>query len=159
MSPEVSPAGRRLLIGVIGAGRPSPQGLRHAEEVGRLIARRGGVLVCGGLGGVMERACRGCMAEGGESIGILPGPEASEANPYVTLAIPTNMGHARNIIIAHAAQGLVAIEGEYGTLSEMAVALKLGRPLVALNSWPGIPGVVYAETPETAVNEVLSRLD
>jgi len=149
---------QRPIIAVIGAAKASPDGYRKAEAVGRLIAERGAVLVCGGLGGVMEAACLGCASHGGEAIGILPGPEACQGNAFVTLAIPTNMGHARNVIIAHSARALIAIEGEYGTLSEIAVALKLGRPVVALDSWPDIPGVVYVDSPEVAIAEVFARI-
>jgi uncharacterized protein (TIGR00725 family) len=118
------------MIGVIGAGRASAAGERQAYEVGRLIAENGAVLVCGGLGGVMAAASKGCAEAGGEVLGILPGPTADSANPYVTLPIVTNMGHARNVIIAHSAAVLIAIEGEYGTLSEMAIGLKLGKTVV-----------------------------
>lgn len=139
------------IIGVIGAGQIGTAGYAVAREVGCRIGAAGAVLVCGGLGGVMEAACRGCVESGGETLGILPGSEATTANPYVTLAVPTNMGHARNVIIAHTAQALIAVEGEYGTLSEIAVALKLGRPVVTLNSWPGIDGVIEAASAEEAV--------
>jgi uncharacterized protein (TIGR00725 family) len=149
---------RKPVIGVIGAAHATPAGYRKAEDVGRLIAQRSAVLVCGGLTGIMEGACRGCRDHGGEAVGILPGAEASEANPFVTLAIPTNMGHARNIIIVHSAQALIAIEGEHGTLSEIAVALKLGRPVIAIDSWPDIEGVVYVDTPEKAMSEVFARI-
>ena len=149
---------QRPIIGVIGAANASAGGYRKAEQVGRLLAARGAVLICGGLGGVMEGACLGCSRQGGEAVGILPGPEANQANPFVTLALPTNLGHARNVIIAHSAQALIAIEGEYGTLSEIAVALKLGRPVVAIDSWPGIPGVVYLDSPEDAIVEVFARI-
>ncbi len=158
MEPPTSNSEPRLIIGVIGASRASNQGYAAAREVGRLIAEAGAVVVCGGLGGVMEAACRGCVEAGGQTLGILPGAEAGQANPYVTLAVPTNMGHARNIIIAHTAQALIAVEGEFGTLSEMAIALKLGRPLAALGSWPDIPGALYVDTPSQAVRVVLERL-
>lgn len=122
---------RRHLVGVIGATRPSPEGYSFAQEVGRLLADSGVVLVCGGLGGVMEAAAKGCCEAGGEVLGVLPGPDADAANPFVTYSLPTNMGHARNVLIAHFAEVLIAIEGEYGTLSEMAIALKLGRTVFA----------------------------
>lgn len=141
----------RLMIGVIGAGQASEQGRAWAYEVGRLLAARGAVLVCGGLGGVMEEACRGCDDGGGLSLGLLPGPDAKAANPWVSLPVATNMGHARNVIIAHSARVLIAVEGEYGTLSEIAVALKLGRPVISLGSWPLIPGVLAASSPLEAV--------
>ena len=142
---------RRTVIGVIGAGHASEAGYAAAVEVGREIARRGLVLVCGGLGGVMEGASRGCAEAGGTVLGLLPGADATSANPYVTLAVPTNLGHARNIVIAHTAQVLIAIEGEYGTLSELAIALKLGKPVLALSGWREIPGVIPVGSPTEAV--------
>jgi len=149
---------RSPVIGVIGAGRASEAGYAAALEVGRLLAHRGATLVCGGLGGVMEAACRGCREAGGLAVGILPGPSSEQANPWVVLPIVTNLGHARNIIIAHTAQALIAIEGEYGTLSEIAVALKLGKPVISLQSWPTVPGVVPVDTPEQAVATAFSFL-
>jgi uncharacterized protein (TIGR00725 family) len=148
----------RRIVGVIGASRPTVAGASLAEEVGRLLAGHGAVLVCGGLGGVMESAARGCAGAGGEVLGILPGPDASQANPHVTLPVPTNMGHARNVIIAHTAQALIAVEGEYGTISEMAVALKLGKPVIALPGAPLLPGARQAVTPEDAVRQALGSL-
>lgn len=147
----------RLLIGVIGASRASAAGLAAAEEIGRLLAEAGAVVVCGGLGGVMEAACRGAVAAGGETLGILPGSDGASANPFVTLPVATNLGHARNVVIAHTARALIAVEGEYGTLSEMAVGLKLGKPVVALQSWPGIPGILYVASPGEAVKLTLER--
>jgi uncharacterized protein (TIGR00725 family) len=149
---------QKTLIGVIGAASCSPEGYELAREVGRRIAQGGAAVVCGGLQGVMEAACRGCSEAGGEAIGILPGGDSATANPYVTLAVPTNMGHARNVIIAHTARALIAVEGEYGTLSEMAIALKLGRPVIALNSWPGISGVIYSNSAEEAVRRTFALI-
>jgi uncharacterized protein (TIGR00725 family) len=148
----------KTIVGVIGSAEPSKKGYSTALEVGRLIARRGWVLVCGGLGGVMEAASRGCAEEGGTVLGILPGPERSEANPFVTVPVPTNMGHARNVIIVHCAQALIAVEGEYGTLSEMAVALKVGRPVVSLGGRFPIEDLCRAATPAEAVTLVLDLL-
>lgn len=148
----------RIMIGVIGAGEASVAGYAAAREVGELLARRGGVLVCGGLGGVMEAACRGAREAGGLTIGILPGPEAKAANPFVEIPIATNLGHARNIVIAHTAQALIAVEGSYGTLSEMAIGLKLGRPVVVLVGGPDLPGVLLAASPSDAVELAFSRL-
>lgn len=142
---------RKKIIGVIGAVNASPLGLQLAEEVGRLIAEANAVLVCGGLGGVMEAAAKGCSEAGGVVLGILPGPTADEANPYVSFAVSTNMGHARNIIIAHTAHVLVAIEGEYGTLSEAAVSLKLGKKVFALLPQHHLAGVTVVETAAEAV--------
>ena len=148
----------QTLIGIIGAGQATPAGYEQAREVGRLVAGRGAAVVCGGLSGIMEAACRGCTEGGGLAIGILPGGEATTANPFVTLAIPTNMGHARNVIIAHAARALIAIEGEFGTLSEMAIGLKIGRPVIALGAWPNLPGVHYAASPAEAVDMAFAKL-
>lgn len=150
---------RRPIIGVIGAGNVTPEGYAAAREVGRLLAEAGAVVVCGGLGGVMEAVARGASEAGGEVLGILPGPSAGEANPWVSLPVPTNMGHARNVIIAHTAQALVAVEGEYGTLSEIAVGLKLGRPVIALGRRFAVPGVQSAESPDKAVALALAQAD
>lgn len=137
-------------IGVIGASRASGELERTAEEVGRLVAEAGAVLVCGGLGGVMAAACRGAKAAGGTTVGILPGPDRSAANPWVDVAIPTGMGEARNALVVRAADALVAVGGEYGTLSEIALALKAERVVVGLSTWD-IPGVVTMSTPAEAV--------
>jgi uncharacterized protein (TIGR00725 family) len=139
------------VIGVIGAAKPSPEGLNLAEAVGRQLASLGVTLVCGGLGGVMQAAAKGAFEAGGDVIGILPGPDKYSANPYVTLPVVTNMGHARNIIIAHTADALIAVEGEYGTLSEIAISLKLGKPVFVLPGGPQITGTVFAASAEIAV--------
>ncbi|APG23632.1 TIGR00725 family protein [Syntrophotalea acetylenica] len=149
---------RQRMIGVIGAGQAGCAACETARQVGRLIAASGAVLICGGLGGIMEAACRGAREAGGHTLGILPGADAEQANPWVSLAIPTNLGHARNMIIAHAAEALIAVAGEFGTLSEMAIGLKLGKPVIALGSWPGLPDVVYVDTPEEAVAAVMAEL-
>lgn len=149
---------RKLLVGVIGAGQASPEGEKLAYRIGKLLAEAGAVLVCGGLGGVMTAAAQGCFEAGGEVIGILPGANAEAANPYVTLPIVTNIGHARNVIIAHSSRALIAVEGEYGTLSEMAIGLKLGRPVVQLNSWSQLPAVLTAGTAEEAVALALHEI-
>jgi len=147
---------RKQIIGVIGSGRATPEGYAAAREIGRLIAEAGAVLVCGGLGGVMEAASRGCTETGGLVVGILPGAEAEEANAYVGLPIPTNMGHARNIVIAHTARTLIAVEGEYGTLSEVAIALKMGRQVIALDHRFSFEGVIVVPTPREAVRLALA---
>ncbi|MGD9343375.1 MAG: TIGR00725 family protein [Desulfuromonadales bacterium] len=147
------------MIGVIGAAQPSPQGLALAESVGREIARRGAVLVCGGLGGVMEAAARGAFEAGGEVVGVLPGPESASANPFVTIAIATNMGHARNVIIAQTAEALIAVEGEYGTLSETAIGLKLGKPVVVLPGARAVAGTQFAESADSAVSIAFESLN
>ncbi len=139
------------MIGVIGASNPTLSGMRTAEAVGREIAKHGAVVVCGGLGGVMEAASKGAIEAGGEVMGVLPGPDASSANAYVSLPVPTNMGHARNVIIAHTAEALIAVEGEYGTFSEAAIALKLGKRVVVLPGGPNMEGTTPASTAEEAV--------
>ncbi|HKJ04901.1 MAG TPA: TIGR00725 family protein [Geopsychrobacteraceae bacterium] len=145
-----------LLIGVIGASNASPKGLDAATTVGRLIAEAGAVLVCGGLGGVMEAASRGCVEAGGQVLGILPGDSALGANPFVSIPVVTDMGHARNIIIAQTSNALIAVEGEYGTLSEMAIALKLGKTVCTLDSWDELAGCRPAATPTEAVAMALN---
>ena len=149
---------RKMIIGVVGAGNASSHGLDCAYQVGRLIAEKGAIVVCGGLEGVMEAASRGCAEAGGDVIGILPGNSADSANPYVSLPIVTDMGHARNVIIAQTSHALIAIEGEYGTLSEIAIGLKLGKVVVQLNSFPQIPTTCQAQTPEQAVAMVFAEL-
>lgn len=151
-------ARRHRLVGVIGASQPSSRGLDQARELGRLLAQGGVTIICGGLGGIMEAVCQGAVEAGGETIGLLPGGEAVAANPYVTLALPTNLGHGRNILIAQAAEVLVAVEGEYGTLSEMAIALKLGKPVFSLGSWPELTGPQPVATPQEAATKVLELL-
>ena len=126
-----------------------------AEEVGRLLARRGAVVVCGGLGGVMEAACRGARGEGGTTVGILPGPDRGAANPHVSVAVPTGLGEARNALVVRAADALIAVGGAYGTLSEIALALKAGKPVIGLGTWE-IDGVERVEGPEAAVNLALT---
>jgi len=146
--------GGRLYLGVIGAGNPSREIYDMAEEVGRKAARRGWVVVTGGLGGVMEAAVKGASEAGGLSLGILPGGDRQEGNIYQTLSVVTNMRHARNSIIAHTSHALIAVDGEYGTLSEIALGLKLGRPVVGLKvSWK-ISGIITANSPGDAINKV-----
>jgi uncharacterized protein (TIGR00725 family) len=125
----------RRLAGIIGAANTGPENLALAEACGALLARNGYGIVCGGLGGVMAAASRGAASAGGTVIGILPGPDPSAANSHVTFPIATNMGHARNAIIAHSACFLVAVAGEAGTLSEIAFGLKLGKPVYGLGTW------------------------
>ncbi|MDH5509857.1 MAG: TIGR00725 family protein, partial [Nitrospinota bacterium] len=118
------------VIGVVGAGSCDEKIDRLAHRVGELIAKRGAAMVCGGLGGVMEAASRGAAENGGVTIGVLPGGGREDANPYINLPLVTDMGHARNVIIAHTAQALIAISGGYGSLSEISIGLKLGKPVI-----------------------------
>jgi len=142
-------AGRKY-IGVIGAGECDAELGTLAEAVGRGIAEAGAVLVCGGMGGVMEAACRGAKAAGGTTIGILPGPDRAEANECVDIAIATGINEARNLAIIRTADALVAVGGSYGTLSEIGFALKAGKKVVGLKTWD-IRGMVPAATAEEAV--------
>jgi uncharacterized protein (TIGR00725 family) len=142
---------RPLRITVVGAGSCDEKTALAAERVGEEIARRGGVLICGGLGGVMEAAARGARRAGGLTIGILPGDRASDANEHVEIPIPTGLGEARNVVNVRAADAVVALAGRYGTLSEIALALRMGLPVVAYDSWDVSDDVVVAGSPEQAV--------
>jgi hypothetical protein len=144
-----------MWIGVIGAGFCDKEIYGIAEEIGYWIGSRRHVLVCGGLGGVMEAAAKGAMRGGGTTIGILPGAQASEANPYINYPIITGMGHARNVIIARSSDLLVAVSGEFGTLSEIAISLKIGKPVFAYRcKWEGIEGVVPVRKKEELFAEI-----
>jgi uncharacterized protein (TIGR00725 family) len=140
------------MIGVIGAGSCNNETYEMARRVGAGIAEMGATLVCGGLGGVMEGACRGAHEAGGKTVGILPGPDKAQANAYVTIPIATDLGHARNVLIVRSSDLLIAISGGYGTLSEISIALKTGKPVVGLSTWPDIAGVQYVGTAEEAVH-------
>ncbi len=146
----------RRLIAVIGGRQADNELLTIAEDVGSRIVRKGAVLVCGGLTGVMEAASRGAKKEGGVTIGILPeGKE--DANPYIDIPISTGLGLARNAIIANSADALIAIGGEYGTLSEIAFALQIEKPVIGIKTWD-IKGVVPAESAEDAVAKIFKIL-
>jgi uncharacterized protein (TIGR00725 family) len=145
-------------IGVIGAGHCSSRTSLLAEEVGREVARVGAVLVCGGLGGVMEAAARGAQEEGGITVGILPGDSFEDANPFIQIPVVTGLGHARNVLVVRSAQALIAVKGGYGTLSEVALALKMGKPVIGLHSWDVSKKIIHVETPQEAVKKVLRLL-
>lgn len=145
-----------MMISVVGAREASAETLNDAEAVGRAIARHGAVLVCGGLGGVMEAACRGARAEDGHTIGLLPGDDTATANAYVEFPIATGLGVARNAVVARTADAMIAIGGAYGTLSEIAFALQFGKPVIGLGTWPlqdldGARPILPAESPQDAV--------
>ncbi len=142
-------------IAVIGGGDAAPDILKAAREVGREVAKRGAVLLCGGLSGVMAAAAQGAREAGGVSIGILPDADRSRANPYLTYSIPTNLGHARNVLIAHAADALIAIDGAHGTISEAAIGLKLGKPVIGLHVGWEMPGLKKARSAQEAVATAL----
>ena len=142
---------RRPVVAVIGAGDAPAAVRKLGFEVGREIARRGAVLINGGLAGVMESAAAGARKEGGHTIGIIPGYDRRTANRHVEFAIATGIGEARNVIIVASADAVIAMRGEGGTLAEIGFALKFGKPVVALDSWPEIAGLNRAETAADAV--------
>ena len=141
---------RTPYVAVVGPGEASPDELHTAEEVGAGLAAAGAVVVTGGLGGVMEAACRGARSRRGRTLGLLPGDDRDAANGWVEIAVPTGMGELRNGLVVRAADAVVAIGGGHGTLSEIALALKLGRPVVGLGTWE-VHGVDHVSTPEDAL--------
>lgn len=145
----------RKAISVIGAGSCDARTAELAQELGKRIAEAGYDLVCGGLGGVMEAACRGARQAGGRTIGILPGHDRQAANAFVDVPIATGLSEMRNALVVMNGLGAVAVQGGAGTLSEIGLALKTGKPVVALGNWASLPGVVRAENSEQAVNRIL----
>jgi uncharacterized protein (TIGR00725 family) len=152
---------RETYIAVVGPSAGTPTELAIGEAVGRGIAQAGAVLVCGGMGGVMEAAAGGCADAGGRSVGILPSDSRLDANPYVTIAVATGMGEGRNAIVVRTADAVIAVHGEFGTLSEIALALKMGEPVVGLGTWElgkdGLPvaAIVAASDAGDAVEKAL----
>lgn len=143
-----------MQIAVIGRGEATPDECGAAYAAGSIIAGNGAVLVCGGLGGVMEAACRGAKEAGGTTVGILPGTEGG--NPFLDITIRTGLGHARNILVVLSADAVIAVGGSYGTLSEIATALKSGRPVYGINTWD-IEGVLPCSSPQDAVTRALQH--
>jgi uncharacterized protein (TIGR00725 family) len=149
-------------VAVVGGGVASADACRAAEVVGRELARHGAVVVSGGLGGVMEAACRGAKAEGGTTVGILPGTDRGDANPAVDVAVATGLGEARNALVVRAADAVIAVGGEYGTLAEIALALRWGKPVVGIDTWELAKGgrpveeVVRVADPAEAARAALS---
>ncbi len=150
----------KTLIAVVGGGEERrPEILAQAARLGKWIAEAGCVLVTGGMSGVMEAASQGAAEAGGEVVGVLPGRAKEEANHFVTIAIPTGLREARNAVIATAADAIVAVGGEYGTLSEIALGLKLGKPVIAVASpWSDVPGVQVCETAAEAIVALASMV-
>lgn len=152
-------------VAVVGGANCSAEEKKLACQVGAEIARRGGILVCGGGSGVMEAAAQGAVEAGGEAIGILPGDDPRWGNPYLKLAVATGLGEARNAVIARTADAVIAVGGEYGTLSEIALALKMDKPVIGLKSWivkapgPLKKGITEAFTPEEAVEKAYSQIN
>ena len=147
----------RFYVAVVGPGSCSAAVQAQAEAVGRALAEAGATVVCGGLGGVMEAVCRGAKSAAGVTVGILPGDERSAANQWVDLAVATGLGEARNVLVVRAADAVIAVGGGYGTLSEIALALKAGKPVVGLDTWD-IEGVVVAKDAADAVCKALDFL-
>ncbi|MEW6059640.1 MAG: TIGR00725 family protein [Actinomycetota bacterium] len=154
----------RPYVAVCGAGQATEQEAEWAEEVGRLLADAGAVLVCGGLGGVMDAAARGAASAGGASVGILPGETRRGSSLHLTVALPTALGEARNALVVRAADAVIAIGGEFGTLSEIALAVKIGKPVVGIGTWElskhGEPvyAIDRASSPADAVAKALARI-
>lgn len=142
-------------IAIIGAGIADEELQELAYKVGFTLGKEGAIILTGGLGGVMEAASKGAKEAGAITVGILPGPKAEEANPFVLIPIPTDMGHARNVILIRSAEIVVSIGGGYGTLSEIALALKMWKPVIGLKTWKDIPGVYYVNSPEEVFAKVL----
>ena len=148
-------------VAVSGGGEADEETCRQAEELGRELARRGAMVVTGGLGGAMAAACRGAKAGGGTTIGILPSEDRADANPWVDVAVATGLGEARNALVVRTADVVVAVAGEFGTLSEIAFALRMGVPVVGLRTWElaiggrPVEGIVPAESAEEAVETAL----
>jgi len=148
-----------MRVSVIGGGEVDAGTAGVAEAVGRRLAERGHVLVCGGLGGVMEAACRGAAKAGGRTIGILPGDDRSAANPHVEVAVATGLGHARNALVVLNGDAVIAVDGGPGTLSELGFALAYGRPVVGLDPVAAVDGVTAVATPAEAVAFVESAVE
>jgi hypothetical protein len=141
-------------VGVIGAGECSDQTYQLARNLGAEIGKRGWILFCGGLGGVMEAAARGCAEAGGMTVGILPGLEKAAANTYIKIPVPTGLGEGRNLLVVRASDVLISVAGGYGTLSEIALALKINKPVIGLETWEDIQGVQYVSDPHEAIQKI-----
>lgn len=154
-----------IIIGVVGSSKADERILKLAEQVGEEIACRGAAVVCGGLTGVMEAVCKGARSKGGLTIGIIPSDNKRDANPYVQIPIVTGMGVGRNVMLVKTADVIIAVGGEYGTLSEIAHALNLGKKVIGLHTWKlekafskPIPNLIEADTPKEAVDLALSAI-
>jgi len=156
-------AARAVWVAVVGPGSATADEEAAAQAVGAAVGEADAVLVCGGRGGAMEAACRGARDSGGTTVGLLPGLDRAEANEFVDIAIPTGLGELRNGLVVRAADAVVAVAGEYGTLSEVGFALKAGKPVVGLGTWElrrageVDPGIEVVEDPAAAVARALER--
>ncbi len=150
---------KKIFVGVIGAGKCSKKIFTLAEEVGQEIAKAGAILVCGGLGGVMEGAAKGAKGAKGITVGILPGGSKEEANPYIDIPIVTGMGEARNLSVIRSSDTVIALPGKYGTLSELSFALKLDKPVVGISTWDISERVAKTKDPKEAVKLALDSIE
>ncbi|MFQ5850721.1 MAG: TIGR00725 family protein [Candidatus Binatia bacterium] len=149
---------RSLQISVIGGSDPDRNTVVLAEQVGKAVAAKGAVLICGGLGGVMEAAARGAKEKGGLTVGILPGYDAESANRFIDVLVPTGLGHARNMLVAASGDLIIALPGSHGTRSEVSIALLLGRRVIGLKAWGEISGVRQVDSLEELEKELLPTL-
>lgn len=153
-----------MYIGVIGSGQCDSEMAEIAYKVGKNVAQKGAILICGGLGGVMEAACKGAKDAGGLTVGILPSKTRKYANPFVDVAIPTGMAEARNALVVGASDVIIAIGGEFGTLSEIGLALKMGKPIVGIDTWEFskkrklAETIILAKSPVEAVERALRSI-
>lgn len=148
----------RVFIGIIGAGDCSEDVYKLAEQVGERVAKAGAVLICGGLGGVMEAASKGAKKRGGTTIGILPGIDKDHANPYVDFPIVTGLGEGRNLLVVRNSDVVIALPGKYGTLSEIGFCLALGKTIIGISTWDVSEAIIKAKNPEEAVKIALSKV-
>lgn len=146
---------RTLQISVIGSSDPDPEIMALAAEVGRNIAAKGAVLICGGLGGVMEAAARGAKEKNGLTVGLLPDYDKKTANQFIDVVLPTGLGHARNILVAAAGDLVVALPGSHGTRSEVSIALKLSKRVIGMKAWGDISGVKQVDTIQELEKELM----
>lgn len=147
-----------VYIGVVGSAKPSKKTEELAFQTGYEIGKRGAILVCGGLGGVMEAACRGAKEAGGKTLGILPGEDRRDANKWVDIAIPTGLSIARNFIIVRTSDVIIALPGSFGTLSEIAIALNLRKPVIGLSTWDIEAPIIRADSPKDAVDKAFEAI-
>jgi len=153
-----------MYIGVIGSGQCDSEMAEIAYKVGKNVAQKGAILICGGLGGVMEAACKGAKDAGGLTVGILPSKTRKYANPFVDVVIPTGMAEARNALVVGASDVIIAIGGEFGTLSEIGLALKMGKPIVGIDTWEFskkgklAETIILAKSPVEAVERALRSI-
>ena len=157
VSPTAAARSRTPYVAVIGASSATEEDLADAESVGRELAQRGAIVVCGGRGGVMAAASRGAANAGGTVVGILPGLDRSDANEWLTVSIPTGLGELRNGLVVRAAEVIIAVGGAYGTLSELAIGLQTGLRVFGLHTW-GIDGIEPAGSPREAVELALGSV-